>query len=50
MKCFVQLVWQCFGNIVAGRFAQNISQCIKYPATAKIVARQVARAVAESRI
>ena len=26
-KCFVQLVSQCFGDIVAGQVARNISQC-----------------------
>ena len=35
VKCFVQLVSQRFGNVVARQ---------TYPATAKIVARQVARA------
>ena len=39
VKCFVQRVLQCFGEIMAGEVA-----------TAKIVARQVARAVAETRI
>ena len=27
VKCFVQLVSQCFGDIVAEQVAQNISQC-----------------------
>ena len=27
MKCFVQLVSQCFGDIVAGQVERNISQC-----------------------
>ena len=27
MKCFVQLVSQCFGDIVAGQVARDISQC-----------------------
>ena len=27
MKCFVQLVSQCLGDIVAGQVARNISQC-----------------------
>ena len=49
VKCFVQLVSQCIGDVVAGQIARNISQC-NIPSTAKIVARQVARAVAESRI
>ena len=27
MKCFVQLVSRCFGDIVAGQVARDISQC-----------------------
>ena len=27
VKCFVHLVWQCFGDILAGQVARNISQC-----------------------
>ena len=27
VKCFVQLVAQCFGDFVAGQVARNISQC-----------------------
>ena len=27
VKCFVQLVSQCFSDIVAGQVARNISQC-----------------------
>ena len=49
VTCFVQLVSQCFGDIVAGQVHETFHR-VTYPATAKIVARQVARAVAESRI
>ena len=44
VECFVQLVSQCFCDIIAGQVARNISLCT-YPATAKIVARQIARKV-----
>ena len=43
MKCFVQLVSQCFSDIVAGQVVSFHG--VTYPATAKIVARQVARKV-----
>ena len=46
VKCFVQLVSQCFGDIVAGQVARNIFHSVISPVTAKIFARQVARAVA----
>ena len=45
VQCFVELISQC----VATQVARNTLHGVTYLATAKIVARQVARTVAESR-